>query len=209
MIGSRFEAIAINVIPFLRRVNSFALILGLTSSLALQFNSLIVLAKSGIVLAIAIFIIFFTGYSSLSVALALPEDGKVIACDVSEEYTSIARRYWEKAEVAHKIDLYIAPAIQTLDRILAEGQANTFDFAFIDADKENYDGYYERSLQLVRKGGLIAIDNVLWSGRVIDPEFQDADTLAIHALNEKLHQDQRISLSLLPVSDGLTLALKL
>ncbi len=209
MIGSRFEAIAINVIPFLRRVNSFALILGSTSSLALQFNSLIVLAKSGIVLAIAIFIIFFTGYSSLSVALALPEDGKVIACDVSEEYTSIARRYWEKAEVAHKIDLYIAPAIQTLDRILAEGQANTFDFAFIDADKENYDGYYERSLQLVRKGGLIAIDNVLWSGRVIDPEFQDADTLAIHALNEKLHQDQRISLSLLPVSDGLTLALKL
>ncbi|MFN9861266.1 MAG: class I SAM-dependent methyltransferase [Pseudanabaena sp.] len=193
----------------MRRVNSFALILGLTSSLALQFNSLIVLAKSGIVLAIAIFIIFFTGYSSLSVALALPEDGKVIACDVSEEYTSIARRYWEKAEVAHKIDLYIAPAIQTLDRILAEGQANTFDFAFIAADKENYDGYYERSLQLVRKGGLIAIDNVLWSGRVIDPEFQDADTLAIHALNEKLHQDQRISLSLLPVSDGLTLALKL
>ncbi|MFN6068954.1 MAG: class I SAM-dependent methyltransferase [Pseudanabaena sp.] len=193
----------------MRRVNSFALILGLTSSLALQFNSLIVLAKSGIVLAIAIFIIFFTGYSSLSVALALPEDGKVIACDVSEEYTSIARRYWEKADVAHKIDLYIAPAIQTLDRILAEGQANTFDFAFIDADKENYDGYYERSLQLVRKGGLIAIDNVLWSGRVIDPEFQDADTLAIHALNEKLHQDQRISLSLLPVSDGLTLALKL
>ncbi|MFN5966843.1 MAG: class I SAM-dependent methyltransferase [Pseudanabaena sp.] len=193
----------------MRRVNSFALILGLTSSLALQFNSLIVLAKSGIVLAIAIFIIFFTGYSSLSVALALPEDGKVIACDVSEEYTSIARRDWEKAEVAHKIDLYIAPAIQTLDRILAEGQANTFDFAFIDADKENYDGYYERSLQLVRKGGLIAIDNVLWSGRVIDPEFQDADTLAIHALNEKLHQDQRISLSLLPVSDGLTLALKL
>jgi caffeoyl-CoA O-methyltransferase len=151
----------------------------------------------------------FTGYSSLSVALALPEDGKVIACDVSEEYTSIARRYWEKAEVTHKIDLHIAPAIQTLDRLLAEGQANTFDFAFIDADKENYDGYYERSLQLVRKGGLIAIDNVLWSGRVIDPEFQDADTLAIRALNEKLHQDQRISLSLLPVSDGLTLALKL
>ena len=150
----------------------------------------------------------FTGYSSLSVALALPEDGKVIACDVSEEYTSIARRYWQKAEVAHKIDLHIAPAIQTLDRLLAEGQANTFDFAFIDADKENYDGYYERSLQLVRQGGLIAIDNVLWNGRVIDPEFQDADTLAIRALNEKLHQDQRISLSLLPVSDGLTLALK-
>jgi len=150
----------------------------------------------------------FTGYSSLSVALALPEDGKVIACDVSEEYTSIARRYWEKAEVAHKIHLHIAPAIQTLDRLLAEGQANTFDFAFIDADKVNYDGYYERSLQLVRQGGLIAIDNVLWSGRVIDPEFQDADTLAIRALNEKLHQDQRISLSLLPVSDGLTLALK-
>ncbi|MEE3719940.1 class I SAM-dependent methyltransferase [Tumidithrix elongata RA019] len=150
----------------------------------------------------------FTGYSSLSVALALPEHGKVIACDVSEEYTSIARRYWEKAEVTHKIDLHIAPAIQTLDRLLAEGQANTFDFAFIDADKENYDGYYERSLQLVRKGGLIAIDNVLWSGRVLDSQLQDVDTLAIRALNQKLHQDRRISLSLLPVSDGLTLALK-
>ncbi|CAN1210798.1 hypothetical protein TUMEXPCC7403_11410 [Tumidithrix helvetica PCC 7403] len=150
----------------------------------------------------------FTGYSSLSVALALPEHGKVIACDVSEEYTSIARRYWERAEVTHKIDLQIAPAVETLDRLLAEGQANSFDFAFIDADKENYDNYYERSLQLIRPGGLIAIDNVLWNGRVLDAQTQDSDTIAIRKLNEKLHQDQRITLSLLPISDGLTLAHK-
>ncbi|MEE3715571.1 class I SAM-dependent methyltransferase [Tumidithrix elongata RA019] len=150
----------------------------------------------------------FTGYSSLAVALALPETEKVIACDISEEYTAIARRYWEKAGVNHKIDLHIAPALQTLDRLLAEGQAHSFDFAFIDADKENYDGYYERSLQLVRPGGLIAIDNVLWNGKVLHPQTQDADTLAIHALNQKLHQDPRITLSLLAISDGLTLALK-
>ncbi len=150
----------------------------------------------------------FTGYSSLSVALALPPDGKLIACDVSEEFTAIARRYWHKAGVADKISLHIAPAIQTLDRFLAEGQANTFDFAFIDADKANYDGYYERSLQLVRSGGLIAIDNVLWSGRIIDLQVQDADTLAIRALNQKLRDDKRIDLSILPVSDGLTLARK-
>lgn len=150
----------------------------------------------------------FTGYSSLSVALALPADGKITACDVSEEFTAIARRYWALAGVAHKIDLRLAPAMQTLDGLLADGQAGTFDFAFIDADKENYDGYYERSLQLVRPGGLIAIDNVLWHGRVIDNDAQDADTLAIRALNEKLHHDERVTLSMLSISDGLTLALR-
>lgn len=150
----------------------------------------------------------FTGYSSLAVALALPSDGKVIACDVSEEYTAIARRYWEKAGVAHKIDLHIAPALETLDRLLAEGQANTFDFAFIDADKSNYDGYYERSLQLVRPAGLIAIDNVLWSGDVAEPAVKDNRTEKIRALNRKLHTDERVSLSLVPIADGLTLALK-
>ncbi|HWQ36811.1 MAG TPA: class I SAM-dependent methyltransferase [Blastocatellia bacterium] len=150
----------------------------------------------------------FTGYSSLSVALALPDDGRIIACDVSEEFTAIARRYWQRAGVAHKIDLRLAPALETLDGLLVEGQAGTFDFAFIDADKENYDGYYERALQLVRPGGLIAIDNVLWHGKVIDPQAQDEDTRAIRALNEKLRDDDRILLSLLSISDGLTLALK-
>lgn len=150
----------------------------------------------------------FTGYSSLSVALALPTDGKIIACDVSEEFTAIARRYWQEAGVADKIDLRLAPALETLDRLLATGQAETFDFAFIDADKENYDGYYERSLQLVRPGGLIAIDNVLWSGQVADEQNQDESTQAIRALNEKLHHDERITLSLVPIADGLTLAIK-
>ena len=150
----------------------------------------------------------FTGYSSLSVALALPPDGKIIACDVSEEYTAIARRYWQKAGVADKIDLRLAPALETLDRLLADGQAETFDFAFIDADKVNYEGYYERSLQLVRPGGLIAIDNVLWGGKVADSQFQNSSTLAIRALNQKLHHDERITLSLVPIADGLTLALK-
>lgn len=150
----------------------------------------------------------FTGYSSLCVALALPSDGKIIACDVSEEYTAIARRYWQEAGVAEKIDLKLAPALQTLDDLLAAGEAGTFDFAFIDADKENYDAYYERSLQLVRAGGLIAIDNVLWGGRVADPQVEDNSTQAIRKLNEKLHQDERITLSLVPIADGLTLALK-
>lgn len=150
----------------------------------------------------------FTGYSSLSVALALPARGKVIACDVSKEYTTIARRYWQQAGVADKIDLHLAPALETLDRLLASGQSETFDFAFIDADKENYDCYYERSLQLVRPGGLIAIDNVLWGGDVANFQLQNRSTQAIRALNEKLHHDERISLSLLPIADGLTLALK-
>ena len=150
----------------------------------------------------------FTGYSSLSVALALPPGGRIIACDVSEEWTSIARRYWEEAGVAHKIDLRLAPALETLDGLLASEQAGSFDFAFIDADKTNYDGYYERALQLLRSGGLIAIDNVLWSGRVADPSVQDKDTAALRALNDKIHRDERVLVSMLPVADGLTLALK-
>ncbi|WP_414549596.1 class I SAM-dependent methyltransferase [Anabaena sp. CCY 0017] len=150
----------------------------------------------------------FTGYSSLVVSLALPPEGRVVACDVSDEFTVIARRYWQKAGVADKIDLHIAPAMETLDQLLAAGEAETFDFAFIDADKSNYDGYYERSLQLVRPGGLILIDNVLWSGKVADSAVQDNRTTKIRALNEKLHQDKRINLSLVPIADGLTLAHK-
>ncbi|HEY9602915.1 MAG TPA: class I SAM-dependent methyltransferase [Allocoleopsis sp.] len=150
----------------------------------------------------------FTGYSSLCVALALPPNGKLIACDVSEEYTAIARRYWEAAGVTDKIELRLAPALDTLDELLATDHAETFDFAFIDADKRNYEGYYERSLQLVRSGGLIAIDNVLWSGRVADPQEQEARTNIIRAFNEKLYQDERVTLSLVPIADGLTLALK-
>src|SRR4028119_1479078 len=150
----------------------------------------------------------FTGYSSLCVALALPPTGKIVACDVSEEYTAVARRYWQSAGVADKIDLRIAPALETLDELLAAGQAETFDFAFIDADKRNYEGYYERSLQLIRPGGLIAIDNVLWSGRVAEPQVHDNSTQALRALNEKLHHDERVTLSLVPIADGLTLALK-
>lgn len=150
----------------------------------------------------------FTGYSSLAIALALPPDGKIIACDVSEEYTQIARRYWEKAGIAHKIDLRIAPALDTLDKLIADGETESFDFAFIDADKSTYDDYYERCLQLVRPGGLIAIDNVLWSGRVAQNEVQDNRTNKIRALNEKLHQDTRVNLSVVPIADGLTLAMK-
>ena len=150
----------------------------------------------------------FTGYSTLATALALPPDGKIVACDVSEDYSAIARRYWRQAGVADQIDLRIAPALETLDHLLATGEAGAFDFAFIDADKRNYDGYYERALKLVRTGGLIAIDNVLWSGRVADPEVQDNRTQAIRDLNQKLHQDPRITLSVVPIADGLTLALK-
>ena len=150
----------------------------------------------------------FTGYSSLVVALALPADGKIVACDVSEEYTSVARRYWQQAGVADKIDLHIAPALETLDNLLTTGEAGTFDFAFIDADKSNYDNYYEQCLELIRPGGLIAIDNVLWSGKVADTEIQDNQTNKIRDLNRKLHEDSRITLSLVPIADGLTLAMK-
>ncbi|MGN6755384.1 MAG: class I SAM-dependent methyltransferase [Thermomicrobiales bacterium] len=151
----------------------------------------------------------FTGYSSLSVALVLPDDGRLIACDVSEEWTAIARRYWAAAGVADKIDLRLGPAVMTLDRLLTDGGADQFDFAFIDADKRNYANYYERALQLVRPGGLIVVDNTLWHGRVLDPALQDADTMAVRAFNEQLHHDDRIALSLGPIGDGMTLALRL
>jgi predicted O-methyltransferase YrrM len=148
----------------------------------------------------------FTGYSSTAVALALPEGGHLVCCDVSEEWTSVARRYWEEAGVADKIDLRIAPAVETLDRLLADGEESTYDFAFIDADKAGYDSYYERLLRLVRPGGLIAIDNTLWAGHVLDEDSDDEDTRAIQALNAKLATDERVSLCLLPVADGVTLA---
>ncbi|NJL46016.1 MAG: SAM-dependent methyltransferase [Leptolyngbyaceae cyanobacterium SM2_3_12] len=150
----------------------------------------------------------FTGYSALTVALALPPDGHLIACDVSEEYTAIARRYWEQAGVMDKIDLRIAPAVDTLNQLIAAGEANTFDFMFIDADKSSYSTYYELGLQLVRPGGLIAIDNVLWSGQVADPHCQDNRTKTIRNFNQKLYDDDRIVLSLVPIADGLTLAMK-
>ncbi|HEX5611926.1 MAG TPA: class I SAM-dependent methyltransferase [Burkholderiales bacterium] len=150
----------------------------------------------------------FTGYSALCVALALPREGRIVCCDVSEEWTSIARQYWKKAKVAGKIDLRIAPALETLDALLAGGEAGRYDFAFIDADKKNYAGYYERCLRLVRRGGLIAIDNTLWYGRVIDRRRNDEDTRAIRSFNRKLHRDRRIDLAMVPIGDGLTLALK-
>ncbi|HEV2665943.1 MAG TPA: class I SAM-dependent methyltransferase [Blastocatellia bacterium] len=150
----------------------------------------------------------FTGYSSLCTAMALPPNGLVVACDVSEEWTSVARRYWAEAGVADKITLRLGPAVETLDALLRDGQAGTFDFAFIDADKPNYDNYYERALKLMRRGGLIMFDNMLWSGRVADPGVQDADTVALRALNEKLHHDERVFVSLLPLRDGVSLAIK-
>jgi len=149
----------------------------------------------------------FTGYSALSVALALPADGHLLACDISDEFTRIGKPFWEEAGVAHKIDLQLAPALKTLDARLAAGEAGQYDFAFIDADKSSYDAYYERCLQLVRTGGLIAIDNTLWGGDVAKPS-NSADTTALQALNTKLHHDERIDLSLLPFSDGVTLARK-
>ena len=148
----------------------------------------------------------YTGYSSLAVALALPEDGTITACDVNEAWTEVARRYWDEAGVAGKIDLRLAPALTTLDALLAEGRADSYDFAFIDADKANYDGYYERALKLVCPGGLIGIDNVLWHGSVIDQAKRDADTEAIRALNRKIHGNSRVTVSMVPIGDGLTLA---
>lgn len=150
----------------------------------------------------------FTGYSALAVAQALPEDGNVITCDVSEEYTSIARRYWEKADVQNKIDLRLGPAVETLDALLADGHAGTLDFTFIDADKINYAAYYERALHLTRPGGVIAFDNTLWDGKVADASIQDADTEALRRLNEQLYADDRIDISLVPIADGLTLCRK-
>jgi caffeoyl-CoA O-methyltransferase len=150
----------------------------------------------------------FTGYSSLAVALALPNDGRILACDVSEQWTAIARRFWREAGVEHKIELKLQPAVRTLEELLAAGEAGRYDFAFVDADKPAYDSYYELLLKLLRPGGLMALDNTLWSGAVLDPDEREPNTVALRALNDKLHRDERIDLSLLPVGDGLTLARK-
>jgi len=145
----------------------------------------------------------FTGYSALAVAQALPEDGRVIACDVSEEWTSVARRHWAEAGVAGKIDLRLAPAVQTLDALVAAGESGRFDLAFIDADKPSYDAYYERCLGLLRKDGILAFDNVLWSGRVAQAGEKDANTAALDAINHKASRDPRVDACLLTVGDGL------
>ena len=150
----------------------------------------------------------FTGYSALMVARALPPDGRLVACDVSAEWTAIAQRHWSAAGVADKIALKLAPAMETLDALIAAGQAGTFDFAFIDADKGNYDGYYERCLTLLRPGGALAIDNVLWGGQVADMAQTDPTTTAIRALNAKVRADARVHAAMLPIGDGLTLAMK-
>ncbi len=149
----------------------------------------------------------FTGYSSLAVALSLPADGKVVACDISEEFTSVARRYWAEAGVADKIELRLGPAVETLDAMVA-ADSGTFDFAFIDADKPNYLAYYERCLALVKKGGVIALDNVLWDGKVADLSVLDEQTAAIRQVNEHLHRDDRVDICLVPIGDGVTLARK-
>ncbi|MBB3105216.1 class I SAM-dependent methyltransferase [Azomonas macrocytogenes] len=149
----------------------------------------------------------FTGYSALAVALALPDDGQILACDISDEFTRIGRPFWEQAGVAHKIDLRLAPALDTLNACLEAGEAGTYDFAFIDADKENYDAYYERCLTLLRPGGLLVFDNMLWGGLVAH-EAEDDATRALQDLNNKLHGDKRVDLSLLTIADGVTLAYK-
>ena len=150
----------------------------------------------------------FTGYSALWVALALPPDGRLTACDVSAEWTSIGQRYWQEAGVASKIDLHLAPALETLDRLIAQGEEGQYDFAFIDADKGNYWNYYERAVRLLRPGGLIAVDNTLWSGRVADAEDRDATTSVIRDFNTRLGQDPRVLISMLPLGDGVTLIWK-
>jgi len=149
----------------------------------------------------------FTGYSALTVALALPDDGRLLACDISDEYTRIGRPFWQQAGVADKIELRLAPALQTLDAELAAGAAGSVDFMFIDADKTGYDDYFERGLLLLRQGGLMAIDNTLWAGSVARPA-KDDDTRALQQLNDKLHHDARVDLSLVAIGDGLTLARK-
>lgn len=150
----------------------------------------------------------FTGYSALAVASALPADGKLICCDVSKEWTSVARRYWQEAGVADRIDLRLAPATETLAALLRQYGADSFDLAFIDADKSNYDAYYEACLKLIRRGGAIALDNMLWSGKVADPNVHDEDTDALRALNAKIRDDHRVDACLLTVGDGVMLARK-
>ena len=151
----------------------------------------------------------FTGYSSLVVALALPDDGLVTACDTNEDWTNIAQEHWKMAKIDHKVDLCIAPATQTLDTLISEGFEGFYDFSFIDADKINYQEYFEKSLALVRKGGIIAIDNVLWGGRVLDSSDSEPATRAIQKFNKKLYKDHRVEITMIPIGDGLTLARKL
>jgi O-methyltransferase len=150
----------------------------------------------------------FTGYSALCVALAMPAGGRLVCCDLSEEWTSLARKFWRKARVDSKIELRLAPALETLDALLREGQAGRYDLAFIDADKRNYQNYFDRCMRLVRRGGVIAIDNTLWSGHVADLRRRDPDTRAIRSFNQRLHRDKRIDVALVPIGDGLTLAYK-
>jgi len=151
----------------------------------------------------------FTGYSAMVVAKAMGLGGRVVGLDISEEYTNVAKAHWKKAGVADRIDLRIAPALETLKKLIENGESGSFDFAFIDADKANYVSYFDNCYALVRKGGIIAFDNVLWSGRVIDPKDTTDDTVGIRALNKKLHDDKRVEVSMVPIGDGLTLALKL
>lgn len=148
----------------------------------------------------------FTGYSALCMAQAMPPDGRLVCCDLSEEWTAVARDFWQRAGMDGRIDLRLGPALETLDGLLGAGGADAFDIAFIDADKTNYRHYYERCLQLLRPGGLLMFDNTLWGGAVADPDDQDSDTLALRELNRLLHDDERVSLSLVPIGDGLTLA---
>lgn len=150
----------------------------------------------------------FTGYSALAVALAMPEEGRLIACDRSTEWTDVAQRYWREAGVDHRIDLRIGKALETMDQLISDGESGTFDFIFIDADKKNYDGYYERALTLLRPNGLMAIDNTLWNGRLIDSADQELASKTLRMLNKKIHADNRVNLSMLPIGDGLTLASK-
>lgn len=150
----------------------------------------------------------FTGYSSLAVALALPPDGTVTACDINDDWTSVGRRYWREAGVEDRIDLRLAPALDTLDRLVRDGASGTYDLAFIDADKANVAHYYERCLTLLRQGGVVLIDNVLWSGRVADPSENDEDTRALRAINERVRDDDRVDQSLLTIGDGLLVARK-
>jgi predicted O-methyltransferase YrrM len=147
----------------------------------------------------------YTGYSSLAVALVLPQDGKVVACDINAKTTAIARQFWKEAGVDAKVELRLQPALQTLDELLAEEGAGSFDFAFVDADKTGYRGYYEKLIELIRPGGLIAVDNTLWSGHVADAGHNDADTVALRSFNDHVYRDERVDLSLVPIGDGLTL----
>lgn len=150
----------------------------------------------------------YTGYSSTVVAMSLPKEGKVIACDINGEWTKMAQKYWQLAGINDKIDFRLGPALQTLDQLIVEGESDSFDFIFIDADKKNYPAYYERGLRLLAPGGVMAIDNVLWGGKVADDSIVDEDTMTIRQLNKKIHQDANVTLSMVPIADGLTLVRK-